>query len=218
MHDMDLDQRTKFLSENSQAWLILEKMISPDPYLRDKGLEDLYSLQDFQNHPLIVYVLVTRILDPDLEIRLHAIQMLGKMLGSNSPGEELPENSFRTVTEFTSQMDKGGLIKLLEIGVAYIAAEEAIITILKLCSFAGKDLGGIVNDRRLPVEIRQQAIHFSGEVGFLNTVSAIRNLIQRIEKNRAKSGLFKTRKKYLDEETLYPYALAALAKLDGTID
>lgn len=215
---MDLDRRTEFFSENSQAWLILEKMISPDPYLREKGLEELNSLHDFQDHPLIVYVLATRILDPDLEIRLHAVQMLGKMLGSNSPGEGIPENSFRTLTEFTSQMDKGGLIKLLEIAVAYIAAEEAITAILKLCSFAGKDLGGIVNDRRLPVEIRQQAIRFSGEVGFLNTVTAIRNLVQRIDKYRAKSGLLKARKKYLDEETLYPFAVVALAKLDGSIE
>ncbi len=215
---MELDQRTKSLSENSYAWRILEKMISPDPFLRDNGLEDLYSLGDFQDHPLIIYILVTRILDPDLEIRLHAIQILGKILGGNSPGEGLPENSFRTLTEFTSQMDKGGLIKLLEIASAYIAAEEAIKTILKLCSFAGKGLGGIVNDRRLPVEIRQQAIHFSGEVGFLNTDTAIRNLIQRIEKYRAKSGSNTTRKKYLDEEALYPFAVAALAKLGGSID
>jgi hypothetical protein len=113
-------------------------------------------------------------------------------------------------------MDKSQLVKLLEISVAYLSAEDAIIKILKLCSYAGKALGGIVNDRRLPVEIRQQAIFYSGEVGFLTTAKALRNLVQRTRKTTAKPGLITTRKKHLDEEALLPFAEAALVKLEGS--
>lgn len=210
-------QRLDLFSESKHTERILENLISPDPYLRDKGLEELDSMEGFQDHPIMVYMLSTRILDPDLEVRFHAIQILGKLLQENLSMERMPEKSFLTVTEFTTQLEKQQLIKLLEVAEAYLAAEGAITSILKLCSYAGKGLGGIVNDRRLPVEIRQQAIHFCGEVGFLTTVTVIQNLIQRVEKNRSKPGLIKSRKKHLDEESLFPYAVTALGKLEGSL-
>ena len=204
------------LSVNSQAWINLENLIATDPNLREKGLEDLESLEGFQDHPLMIYILATRLVDPELEIRFHAVQLLGKLLNYDQPEQALPEQSFRTLIEYTTQLDKGQLIKILEVSAAYLSAEEAITSILKLCSYAGKVLGGIVNDRKLPVEIRQQAIHYCGEVGFLNTGTVIRNLIQRIEKNRARPGLTTSRKKHLDEESLIPYAVTALGKLEGS--
>ena len=206
----------EFSSPNNQAWKTLEDLIDPDPELREKGLEDLESLDGFEEHPLMVYILATRLSDPELEIRFHAVQLLGKLVDHELTGDILPEPSFRILTNFTTEMDKSQLIKLLEVSAAYLAAESALTNILKLCSYAGKALGGIVNDRKLPVEIRQQAIYFCGEVGFLNTVDVIRNLIQRIEKNRANPGQSATRKKHLDEESLAPYAVTALAKLEGT--
>jgi hypothetical protein len=205
--------RTNDLAWYGEAWKTLENLIDPDPIIRDKGLEDLEGLEGFQAHPLILYVLATRILDPDLEIRFHAVQALGKLLELNADDGGLPERSFKTVTDFTTQIDKEELIKLLEVSVQYLAAEKALVRILKLCSYAGKALGGIVNDRTLPVEIRQQAIHFCGEVGFLSSVTGIRNLIQRVEKNKTKAGKLISRKKYLDEESLIPYAVTALGKL-----
>lgn len=207
----------KSITESKLTWTTLENIISPDPYLRDKGLEELISIKGFQEQPLLVYMLVTRIVDPDLEVRLHAIQILGKLLRKDHSEGGIPDNSFITVTEFTTQLEKEQLIKLLEVGVEYLAAEEAITNILKLCSYAGKRLGGIVNDRRLPIEIRQQAIHFCGEVGFLTTLTVIQNLIHRVEKNRSKPGLIQSRKRHLDDEILFPYAVTALGKLEGSL-
>jgi hypothetical protein len=132
------------------------------------------------------------------------------------PAEGLPDRSFRTLTAFTTHLDQEQLIKLLEVAVRYLAAEEAIVNIMKLCSYAGKALGGIVNDRKLPVEIREQALYFCGEVGYLNTKISIRNLIQRIEKDRTRAGLMTPRKKHLDEERLFPFAVTALGKLEGS--
>ena len=199
-----------------QAWSILENIISPDPTLRDRGLEDLERLDGFQEDPLILYTLATRILDPDLEIRFHAVQLLGKALGHETADSDLTGQSLRSVVEFVLQFDRAQLIRLLEVSVNYLSAEEALIRIFKLCSYAGKALGGIVNDRTLPVEIRQQAIHFCGEVGYLSSITGIRNLIQRVEKNRSKAGPLVSRKKHLDEESLIPFAFTALGKLDGS--
>lgn len=192
----------------------MESLVSPDPDLRESGLGELISLEDFQDQPLVIYLLATRLLDPELEIRFHAVQELGKLMDFDGSGPGLADSSLRILTGFTTQLDKGQLIKLLEVSAAYLASEETVANILKLCSYAGKELGGIVNDRKLSVEIRQQALFYCGEVGFLSTATAIRNLVQRIEKNRKKAGMVASRKKHLDEEKLFQFALAALSKLE----
>jgi hypothetical protein len=205
--------RTEDLIWLEKAWDTLENLISSDPDLREKGLEELGNLEGFQEHPLVIYTLATRILDPDLEIRFHAVKILGKLLEMDDGEGGLPERSFKTVVEFTTHINQDQLIKLLEVSTKYLSAEGALVSILKLCSYAGKALGGIVNDRTLPVEIRQQAIHFCGEIGFLSSAAGIRNLIQRVEKNKQKAGKLISRKKHLDEESLIPYAITALGKL-----
>jgi hypothetical protein len=210
-----MDQEKKdFIFRDSHTQITLENLIAPDPDLRENALEELESLEGFKEQPLMVYLLATRLLDPDLEIRFHAVQILGKLLDFDPPAGGLPDKSLKTLTEFTTQLEKEQLIKLLEVSVGYLAAEESIVNILKLCSYAGKALGGIVNDRKLPVEVRQQAIYFCGEVGFLSTETAIRNLIQRIGKEKARPGLIPTRRKHLDEKRLLPFAVAALTKLE----
>ena len=213
---MDLKNHVDDDHQASRIWLILEDLIASDPDLRGSALEELGALQGFQEQPLTVYLLATRLLDPDLEIRFHAARLLGAWVNFEAPSEVLPEKSLRTLIGFTTQLDQSQLVKLLEVSVEYLAAEEAIGNILKLCSYAGKALGGIVNDRKLPVEIRQQAIFYCGEVGFLNSAIAIKNLIQRIQKNKARTGLIPSRKKHLDEEHLLPFAVAALGKLEGS--
>ncbi len=204
------------LLQYPETWAVLEALIDPDPVNREKALADLAAIEGFQDQTLPLYLLTTRILDPDLEIRYHAIRILGDVIGGDIPGGDLSESSLRILTDFTTHLDKSQLVKMLEVAARYLAAEDAIVNVLKLCSYAGNALDGIVNDRKLPVEIRQQAINFCGEVGFLSTTTAIRNLIRRIEKDRERTGQVLRRKKHLDEEKLFPYAVTALAKLESS--
>jgi len=204
------------LNNSAKTWLTLENLIAPDPALRESALEELAELEGCQEQPLIVYLLATRLLDPELEIRFYAARILGDWVDFDCPSQALSEKTLNILTGFTNQLDQSQLVKLLEVSAAYLAAEEAVGNILKMCSYAGKALSGIVNDRTIPVEIRQQAIFYCGEVGFLNTVIAIKNLIQRVQKNQARAGLIPTRKKHLDEEHLLPFAVAALGKLEGS--
>ena len=66
-----------------------------------------------------------------------------------------------------------------------------------------------------PLSIRQNAIYFCGEVGFLESVSILRGLIQRVEKRNQKQRRTHVRKRAKDEEKLYPVAIVALDKLDN---
>jgi len=213
---MDQATNTNHWQQDSHPWKILEGLIAADPVLRETALQQLAAWEGLEEQPLMIYLLATRILDPDLEIRYHAVQILGDLVDYDHPGEGLPAGSLQALTAFTAQLDKGQLIQLLEVSAAYLAAEEAVGNILKLCSYAGKVLGGIVNDRRLTVEIRQQALFYCGEVGFLNTRRVIDNLIQRVRKAQANPGRITTRKKHADEETLLPFAVAALGKLESS--
>jgi hypothetical protein len=213
---MDPKKNTEALLPDPKTWVVLESLIDPDPGTREQALADLARVEGFQDQPVLMYLLTTRVLDPDLEVRYYAIQILGEVLGSAVPGGDLSVRSLKTLTDFTTRLDKSQLVMILEVADRYLAAEESIIRILKLCSYAGNVLDGIVNDRKLPVEIRQQAISFCGDVGFLSTATAIRNLIQRIERERDRTGQVLRRKKYLDEEKLFPYAVTALAKLESS--
>jgi hypothetical protein len=195
---------------------MMERLIDPDPALRETALEELQSLNDVGDQPLIIYLLTTRLMDPVLEIRFRVVQSVGGLLSGDSHQGSLSDHSLQVLTAFTTQIDKHQLVKLLEVSAAYLAAEEAIMGILRLCSYAGKVLGGIVNDRKLPVEIRQHAIFYSGEVGFLSATGAIRNLVQRNRKSKARPEWIPIRKKHLDEEILLPFAEAALGKLEGS--
>jgi len=213
---MDLKNHPDLMNKRSKTWLTLENLIAPDPDLRESALEELAELECCQEQPLIVYLLATRLLDPELEIRFYTARILGGWVNFDCPSQVLTEKSLSILTGFTNQLDQSQLVKLLEVSAAYLAAEGAVGNILKMCSYAGKALGGIVNDRTIPVEIRQQAIFYCGEVGFLNSEIAIRNLIQRVQKNQARAGFIPTRKKHLDEEHLLPFAVAALGKLEGS--
>ena len=204
------------LQGNTRLWEMMERLIDPDPTLRGTALEEIQSLKDFGDQPLIIYLLTTRLTDPVLNIRHHAVQIVGGIVADDTFPNRLSNQSLQVLTAFTTQIEKNQLVKLLEVSVAFLAAEEPIVSILRLCSYAGKVLGGIVNDRKLPVEIRQQAIFFSGEVGFLSAKRAIRYLVQRNRKAKARPGLISVRKKHLDEEALIPFAEAALGKLEGS--
>lgn len=199
---------------DQRLWDTAEGLLSPDPNIRDNSLDRLEEIDGFFRSPLVAFLLVSRISEPDLEIRLHLIQLLGRLVDYNTPGQHLTDQSLVFAQDALDQMDKIQLIKILEVSDSYLAAEGAISNILKLSSYAGVGLSGIVNDRKLPVSLRQQAIFYCGEVGFLSSRPTLQNLVQRVEKAKNRSGGASERKKSRDEEFLYPYVVSALEKLN----
>ncbi|MFN2112910.1 MAG: hypothetical protein ACK2TT_07310 [Anaerolineales bacterium] len=192
---------------------VLERLIAPDAHLRSGAVDELAEVKGVEDDPLFIYLLATRLLDPDLEIRFQVVKVLGRMLEFEHNQHTLQGRSLEILVSYLADFEKDQYVKLLEVSEAYLAAEESLTAILKVCSYAGNSLGGIVNDRKLPVRIRQQAIFFCGEIGFMGTADALRNLISRVEKDRIRSGFEAARKNKKDQEALYTYALSALGKL-----
>jgi hypothetical protein len=162
---------------------------------------------------LVASLLVSRISEPDLEIRFHLIQLLGSLVDYDSSDQHFADQALVFAKDALDQMKKIQLIRILEVSDSYLTAEGAIRNILKLSSYAGVGLNGIVNDQKLPVSLRQQAVFYCGEVGYLSSRTTLQNFVQRVDKSRTRPGGGRERKKSRDEEFLYPFVISALEKL-----
>lgn len=198
---------------NKEIWLASEMLASPRSVEREEALDYLVEQGAPAKSPLIAYLLATRLSDPDLEVRCHIVKALGAVLIGAEQGEQLPDQVLRQLQSFLAHLNKEQILDLLEVSEQYLSAEESLIAIFKLCSYAGNVLSGIVNDRKISLEIRQKAIYFCGEVGFLETITTLQVLVMRIEKRNQLQSRSPLRKKAQDENQLYPYAVAALEKL-----
>ena len=198
---------------NKEVWLAAEKLVSPRAVEREEALDFLVEKGSPGNSPLIAYLLATRLSDPDLEVRCHMVKALGDVISSEQQGEQLTDNVLRHLQGFLAYLNKEQIIDLLEVSGQYLSAEGSLIEIFKLCSYAGNVLSGIVNDRKILLGIRQKAIYFCGEAGFLETITTLQILIMRIEKRNQVLRKFPLRKNTRDENQLYSYAVAALEKL-----
>jgi len=201
-------------SDSTQIWQAAEKLVSPTPADREQALSFLREQGAISNSALIAYLVATRLSDPDLEIRFHMIQALGEVLSAEDDAEIIDDQILRYVQGYLAHLEETQLIKLLEVSDQYLSAEKPLVAILKLCSYAGELFGGIVNDRKIPLSLRQQAAYFSGEIGFLETIPALQNLLHRIDKTRNNPERMTGRKKAAEEDMLYYFAAAALEKMD----
>jgi hypothetical protein len=192
-------------------WQAAEKLVSPLNDEREHALESLIDKGVPRKSPLIAYLLVSMISDPVLETRFHCVQALGSILVKDSQDEYCSDQVLYYLQAYLARINRDQMLDLLAVADQYLSAEQNLIELFKLCSYAGSILNGIVNDRKIPVSIRQKAIYFSGELGFLDTIITLRGLVNRIEKrDQCKAG---QRKRSRDENELYPYAVAALDKL-----
>ena len=197
--------------DTGRLWAAASELTSPDPYQRDQAIDKLSELEGYQDSPLIAYILITRLTEPDLEIRFHLVQLLGSLLDYGSPGQHFSDRVLKRVHYELAQLDQKDLVNLLEVSSKYLSSDRDVENILRLCSYAGDSLGGIVNDRKYPFEIRQQAVFYCGALGLLGSKPGLEILIQRVEKKRESAQRTKTRE---IDERLYSHAVSALSKID----
>ncbi len=205
-------QQSGFIIDQ-RLWETAEGLLSPDSNIRESSLDNLKEIDGFYRSPLVASLLVSRISEPDLEIRFHLIQLLGSLVDFDSSDQHFADQALIFAKDALDQMEKIQLIRILEVSDSYLTAESAIRNILKLSSYAGVGLSGIVNDRKLPVSLRQQAVFYCGEVGYLSSRTTLQNFAKRVDKSRTRPGGGHERKKNRDEEFLYPFVISALEKL-----
>ncbi len=208
------DNRITQIPHKNEIWIAAENLVSAMPLKREQALDFLRDKGIFRSSPLAAYLLATRTIDEDLEVRYHSIQALGELLDfEESSGLGLTDMALMHVHGFFAQIGKDQMIRLLEVRESYLAAENALLNIFKISSYAGDILSGIVNDRKIPASIRQAAIFFGGEAGFLELVPVFQNMVQKIEKSRVRAGRNLAGKLLKEEDIIYSSAVVALGKL-----
>ena len=212
---MNNHQHQSGLRIDQRLWETAEGLLSPEPNTRESSLDNLKEIDGFYRSPLIASLLVSRISEPDLEIRFHLIQLLGSLVDIDSPGQHFADQALILAKDALDQLEKIQLIRLLEVSDRYLTAERSVRNILKLSSYAGVGLSGIVNDRKILVSLRQQAVFYCGEVGYLSSRPTLQNLVKRVDKSRNRRGGGQERKKSRDEDFLYPFVISALEKLES---
>jgi hypothetical protein len=166
------------------VWSAAEGLTSPDIHVRNTSLDRLLELGAPRLSPLISYLLATRIIEPDLPLRCRIIQALGELLSTDKVGRQTPDAVRRHMVTYLAQMRTRPLFCLLQAAIAEPGLETHITRLLNNCPHASAHLSEIFSNRGVSLEVRQQAVHFVGQSGFLEAVPALERLATRLEARR----------------------------------
>jgi hypothetical protein len=164
-----------------EIWAATEGLTSPEVNKRHAALDRLMELDAPRLSPLVAYVLASRIIDPDIEMRHRVVLALGKLLTPNKEGKVTPPLVRQHLKGYYSQMGRRGVTILLEVADKFPGVESEVASILNSCSHMGDLLVEIMKNRKMPLSIRLQAVNFLGRVGYLKSISELERLADRLE-------------------------------------
>jgi hypothetical protein len=178
----NLEQTTENGKElPSVIWGAANDLVSPDLLTRIQGVEHLEIYNLVNQLPLIAYILCTRITEPDIELRARIVKILGGAAGMSS-AESLPSEAVqKTLIFHLSRIRTREIFALLQVAEYDKSSEACVGDLLSCCSFAGSHLSQILSNRDIPMEIRCQATHFIGLLGYLDALPVLERLTSRYE-------------------------------------
>lgn len=178
----DLDDSSSGIAELfPEVWAVLEGLGHPDEQRRRVSLAYLSDSGAHRLSPLVVYVLATRITDPDIDTRVKVIRLLGAVLSPDSNGNPAPDVVRHQLTSYLSQMRTRQIFALLQVLAKEPGLESQVAALLSGCPFAGNHLADVVVSRKTPLEIRRKAVRLIGRVGYLDAIPALERLLSRLE-------------------------------------
>lgn len=175
------DQSTGAVELFPAVWSAAEDLISPDIHTRMAGLDTLLKLNAPRLSPLITYLLITRISDPDITLRSRIVNALGELLMADDEGHVTPEPVRMCLFVYLNQMRTRPIFSLLEVGIEYPQEQENIARIFNVSSNSGRHLADILSDRKAPLLIRKQATYYIGLVGYLDAIPTLERLSSKFE-------------------------------------
>jgi len=165
---------------NLLVWAALEKVISSQVEEREEGLLEIIEMDILWTSKLAAYVLATRLDDQNIAFRTNVVQALGPLFLQEN-NKKVEAGIVSALRNYLSQMRRRRIFALLQVGEEYPEAQANVAVLLRACSFAGKDLGDIFSNRRLPLGVREQAIQVAGIAGHLETIPRLERLAARLE-------------------------------------
>jgi hypothetical protein len=164
-----------------QVWGIAEGLTKADVEERRNSLNYIAESKVARISPLIVYLLSTRINDPDIQTRAHVVQVLGDVLSADDDGNPAPEAVRYHLISHLSQMRTRQIYALLQVLTYDGNLESQVAKLFNACPYAGTHLTDIVSSRKTPIDIRLKAVLLIGRVGFVDAIPALERLLARLD-------------------------------------
>jgi hypothetical protein len=162
-------------------WAAAEALSHPDMRVRQQGWELLVGDNVVSVSPLVAYLAVTRLTEPDLLLRSQIAAHLGALLTSETPEAGAAESVRATLQAHLAQMTPLQVTALLEVTARWPELRPAVSAIFAVSPFAGDILGGMSGDRKVGLALRREALYFIGMVGFLNALPDLERLAARLD-------------------------------------
>jgi hypothetical protein len=166
------------------VWSALEDLASPAVLPRLSALERLLALKAHRLSPLVVYVLASRLADPDITVRINVIKILADTLSTDSDGAANAENVNRYLIFYLGQLPYHAIEKMLEAVNAAPEIEALAARLLNFSTSAGSFLADYLSERKNSLILRRQAVRLIGLVGYLEAVPALERMEARLASRR----------------------------------
>lgn len=163
------------------VWGALEDLTKEDVNVRKSALQELIELDAARFSPVVSYILVTRVLEPNIELRSKIIETLGLVLLPDKKGYPAPEDVRSGLYLYLSSFRTRQIFAMLQASAEYASLEDHNARLLNASRFAGNHLIEILIDQKNPLDVRRQASVMIGKVGYLNTLPALEKLAGRLE-------------------------------------
>lgn len=165
----------------SVIWEAAESLTSTDTINRVNGLERLIEYDAIRQLPLVAYILVTRLEEPDIELRTKIVRYLGNLINSDSFTSGQTQKVQTTLMTTLASMRTRQVFALLQVSEYDKTAEASVMDLLSCCSYAGSHLSEILSNRELPREIRKQAAFYIGQIGYLDALPVLERMANRLQ-------------------------------------
>ena len=167
------------------VWKALEDLTTDDESLRSAALEQIAAMNAARISPVVSYFLVTRIVEPVLEIRSRVVEILSSVLTIDEEGYPAPEDVRNSLRLYLAAIRTRQIYALLQVSAEYNELESCVTLLLSASSFGGNHLVSILEERKNPIEIRKQAAIMIAQVGYIYTLPALEKIAGRLEANLA---------------------------------
>lgn len=196
------------------VWVAAENLSSTSLDHRSQALEYLKKTNAYRISPLIAYILYTRIDEPDLDLRAQVVGVLAEVFSPDASGQFALDTVRHHLSAHVARMRTREIYSLLQVLTVDSEFIQAVARLLNVCPYAGNQLADLAASRKIPMEIRCYAIQLIGEVGYLDALSTLERLLDRIESRLGGQQIMPFAPPTgVDESELLPVIKVALAQL-----
>ena len=199
-----------------KVWAAAEALTDLNVGNRLAGLAILEEIRAARFSPLVAYLLLSKIIDSDLNFRVQLIKAIAEVFEPDEQGNLAPEVVRQNLTLHLCQIRSHQILAILEAASVDPGLDLQVAALLKPNCEAGNQLMEILADRRMPIKLRERAAHFMVRVGYVESVPGIERLIGRLESriNGQQAFSFSSPDSN-DESELLPTLKLALAALQA---